>query len=159
MHGGGVIRPAVADVHIKINAPLAMRNFHPSQTAEKALDASVSRKIHAAKAGRPPSMEFALLMRKLRQTKYTKVFYDVWTDARWIEAKIHGGACVCVWHARVCMLHVRVDALSEHMRSNHSINPVLYDPLDAILFNKANAAYGPAIATTAPSLTLSPWSS
>lgn len=52
MHGGGVIRPAVADVHIKINAPLAMRNFHPSRTAEKALSASVSLKTHAAKAGR-----------------------------------------------------------------------------------------------------------
>lgn len=52
MHGGGVIRPAVADVHIKINAPLAMRNFHPSRTAEKALLASVSLKIRAAKAGR-----------------------------------------------------------------------------------------------------------
>lgn len=54
MHGGGVIRPAVADVHIKINAPLAMRNFHPSRTAEKALSvAPVSLKIRAAKAGRP----------------------------------------------------------------------------------------------------------
>lgn len=69
------------------------------------------------------------------------------------------GACVRVRRARVCVSHVRVDAPSEHMRSNHSINPVLYDPLDAILFNKANAAYGPAIATTAPSLTLSLWSS
>lgn len=55
MHGGGVIRPAVADVHIKINAPLAMRNFHPSRTAEKAASASVSLKIHAAKAGRSAS--------------------------------------------------------------------------------------------------------
>jgi hypothetical protein len=37
MHAGGVIRLAVADVHIKINAPLAMRNFHPSRMSEKAL--------------------------------------------------------------------------------------------------------------------------
>jgi len=53
MHGGGVIRSAVADVHIKINAPLAMRNFHFSRTAEKALVASVSLKIRVAKASRP----------------------------------------------------------------------------------------------------------
>jgi len=53
MHGDGVIRPAVADVHIKINAPLAMRNFHFSRTAEKALVASVSLKIRVAKAGWP----------------------------------------------------------------------------------------------------------
>lgn len=50
MHGGSVIRPAVADVHIKINAPLAMRNFHPSR--ERPKRQRVSLKIHAAKAGR-----------------------------------------------------------------------------------------------------------
>jgi len=42
------------------------------------------------------------------------------------------------------------------MRPNHSINSALYNPLDAILFNKANVAYDPAMATTAPSLTPSP---
>lgn len=100
MHGGGVIRPAVADVHIKINAPLAMRNFHSSRTAEKALVAPVSLKIRVAKAGRAADAEFALLMHKLRQTKYTKVFYDIWTDAHWIQANhvhvyVHG-VYVCV---------------------------------------------------------------
>jgi len=85
MHAGGVIRPAVADVHIKINAPLAMRNFHPSRMSEKALGrAGISEnplpKLPGQPAGRlgwPAGAEFALLMRKLRQTKYTKVFYDV----------------------------------------------------------------------------------
>jgi len=63
--------------------------------------------------------------------------------------------CMCV---RVYSLGRAYERMrpSERMRPNHSINSVLYNPLDAILFNKANVAYGPAMAATAPSLTLSP---
>lgn len=85
MHGGGVIRLAVADVHIKINAPLAMRNFHSSRTGPKRH--RTRRYLWKSALPKPAGTEFALLMRKLRQTKYTKVFYDVWTDARWIETR------------------------------------------------------------------------
>ncbi|KAF7398858.1 hypothetical protein HZH68_007502 [Vespula germanica] len=39
-------------------------------------------------------------------------------------------------------------ARREWMRTNHSINSVLYDPLDAILSNKADATYALNIAVT-----------
>lgn len=39
-------------------------------------------------------------------------------------------------------------ARREWMRTNHSINSVLYDPLDAILSNKADATYALNIAMT-----------
>jgi hypothetical protein len=67
------------------------------------------------------------------------------------RTRIHGYA-----HTPHACMPRSVDAPGERTRPNHSINPVLYDSLDAILFNKANAAYGPAMATAAPSLTLSP---
>lgn len=155
MHGGGVIRPAVADVHIKINAPLAMRNFHPSRTAEKAASASVSLKTHAAKAGRPASRCGICITNA--QTTSNEIHQSVLRrmneralnrgQTRTYTLSLYVSMCICVL---VC------NAPSERTRPNHSINSVLYDPLDAILFNKANAAYGPAMTTTAPSLTLSP---
>lgn len=154
MHGGDVIRPAVADVHIKINAPLAMRNFHPSRTVEKALAASVSLKIRTAKAGRPAGQRGICITNT--QTASNEIHQSV---LRHMNGRAlnrdhgHMRVRVCV-SVRTCVR--RVDAPSERMRPNHSINPVLYNPLDAILFNKANAAYGPAMAATAPSLSPSP---
>lgn len=149
MHGGGVIRPAVADVHIKINAPLAMRNFHPSRTAEKALSTSVSLKTHAAKAGRLAGRCGICITNA--QTASNEIHQSV-------LRRMNERALNRAQHVYTLSVYVSryANAPSERTRPNHSINSVLYDPLDAILFNKANVAYGPAMTTTAPSLTLSP---